>query len=75
MARIILKSMNRDPWSKLHEIHPCAFVLYKNQRCLKTLARNLKEISKNYSMEELQDKSKRIQVYKEFPPQVVILGC
>jgi hypothetical protein len=72
ISRIILKQFTVDPLYRLHQVHPCALVIYRNQRDLETLSSSLLEIDKKFSREELKDKSKRIQVYKEYgKPKVV----
>lgn len=73
MVRIILKQFKSDPYHRLHNVHPCALVIFRNQRDLFTLQNTLLEIDKKFTRIELQDKSKRIQAYREYGKPIVVI--
>lgn len=74
LTRIIIKQFKSDPMYRLHQVHPCAVVIYKNQMDLFTLGQSLSEIDRVFNRNQLQDKSTRIQVYREYGRPKVVLS-
>ena len=73
LCRIILKSFKDSPWSRLSKYHPCATVLFKNQKCLKSLYANLCRINDKYTRIELmENKNNRIKAYQDYGKPIVV---